>query len=109
MAEGKNHWPWMGKLKIPALIFLVGLFLLLLPSGGGDKSTERKEDLLLQELLTQTQGVGEARVLISDSGVVVVCRGASDPAVRLDIIRAVGAYTGFGADKITVLKLADSG
>ena len=53
------------------------------------------------------EGVGEAQVIISDNGVVVVCRGAENAAVRLDIIRAISAYTGFGSDRITILKLAD--
>lgn len=94
------------KWKYPILILLVGLMLLLLPT------TEKKQEPgaesaqeALAQLLSGTQGVGEARVLISDSGVVVACAGASNAAVRLDIIRAVGSYTGFGSDKITILKL----
>ena len=51
-----------------------------------------------------TQGVGEAYVLVSDSGVVVVCDGADNAAVRLEIVTAVRTYTGYGADQITVLK-----
>ena len=43
-------------------------------------------------------------MLLSDSGVVVVCDGAQDPATRLEIVMAVRTYTGFGADQITVLK-----
>ena len=49
--------------------------------------------------------MGEARVLVSDSGVVVACEGAASAEVRLDILRAVRSYTGFGTDKITILKL----
>ena len=59
----------------------------------------------LAELLSKTQGVGKAQVLISESGVVVACSGASNASVRLDMIRAVSAYTGFGSDKIIILKL----
>ena len=58
-------------------------------------------------MLSRVEGVGEAQVIISDSGVVVVCRGAENAAVKLDIIRAISAYTGFGSDRITILKLAD--
>ena len=46
-------------------------------------------------------------LLISESGVVVVCQGAENARVRLDIIRAVSSYTGFTSDKITILKMAD--
>ena len=58
-------------------------------------------------MLSSVEGVGEAQVIISDTGVVVVCRGAENAAVRLDIIKAIGSYTGFGSDRITILKLAD--
>ena len=94
------------KWKYPILMLLAGLMLLLLPV------TEKKQEPgaesaqeALAQILSRTQGVGEACVLISDSGVVVACGGASNAAVRLDIIRAVGSYTGFGSDKITILKL----
>lgn len=96
------------KWKYPILILLAGLMLLLLPV------TEKKQEPgaesaqeALAQILSRTQGVGEACVLISDSGVVVACGGASNAAVRLDIIRAVGSYTGFGSDKITILKLCN--
>ena len=99
------------KYRYPLLILLLGVFLMLLPGG---KSSARKEaeadsgETRLQELLAASEGVGDARVLISDSGVVVVCSGAENAQVRLNILRAVASYTGFGSDKITILKLAGS-
>lgn len=98
--------PLLEKWKLPLLILLAGLGLLLLP-GGETKSAPAPPDAqqALAALLSETQGVGRAQVLISDSGVVVACTGASNASVRLDIIRAVGSYTGFGSDKITILKL----
>lgn len=97
------------KYRYPLLILLLGAALMLLPGGkSASRTDESKSDAAqLQELLTAAQGVGEARVLISDSGVIIVCRGADSAAVRLDILRAVGAFTGFGSDKITILKMAD--
>ena len=96
------------KWKYPILILLVGLMLLLLPAAEKkqEPGAESAQEALAQ-ILSRTQGVGEACVLISDSGVVVACVGASNAAVRLDIIRAVGSYTGFGSDKITILKLCN--
>ena len=96
------------KWKYPILILLAGLMLLLLPAAEKkqEPGAESAQEALAQ-ILSRTQGVGEARVLISDSGVVVACGGASNAAVRLDIIRAVGSYTGFGSDKITILKLCN--
>lgn len=38
-------------------------------------------------------------------GVIIVCQGADDPAVRLNLINAVSKLTGLGADKISVLKM----
>lgn len=96
------------KYRYPLLILLLGVLLMLLPGGktASKRTAEDSEEARLQELLAATEGVGEARVLISDSGVVVVCRGAESAQVRLNILRAVGSFTGFGSDKITILKLA---
>lgn len=100
----------MGKLekfKYPLVILVIGLALMLMPTGSGRTETAQDAGGLLQQVLSCSEGVGEARVIVSDSGVVVVCRGAENAQVRLDIIRAVRTYTGFGSDKITVLKLAE--
>lgn len=86
---------------LPLLILLLGVALMLMPSASGRSQTGENS---LQEALCQTQGVGEAYVLISERGVVVVCDGAGSAATRLEIIQAVKTYTGFGADQITVLK-----
>ena len=93
------------KIKYPLLILAVGLLLIFLPSSNG-KMQETSADEGLQSILNDTQGVGRCRVLISEHGVVVVCDGAFDAAVKLDILRAVGSYTGFGSDKITILRHA---
>ena len=86
---------------LPALILLFGAALMLMPSASGRKQTEEGS---LAQALSLTQGVGEAYVLASENGVVVVCDGADNASVRLKIIMAVKTYTGFGADQITVLK-----
>jgi diphthamide biosynthesis methyltransferase len=91
--------------KYPLLILALGLALLLLPSSAPEKNAQISPQEALALLLSESQGVGEARVLISDTGVVVACAGASNPAVRLDILHAVSSYTGFGSDKITILRL----
>ena len=83
------------------LILLVGVALMLLPSAAERAPAQENS---LAEALSLTQGVGEAYVLVSDSGVVVVCDGADNAAVRLEIVTAVRTYTGYGADQITVLK-----
>ena len=96
----------LAKWKYPALILALGLLLMLIPTTEKKPNpAENDAQHALEAILSVAQGVGEARVLISNSGVVVACSGASNASVRLDIIRAVGSYTGFGSDKITILKL----
>lgn len=96
----------LDKFKYSLLILVLGVILMLLPTGSA-KSEEAEGNERIQQMLSSVEGVGEAQVIISDNGVVVVCRGAENAAVRLDIIRAISAYTGFGSDRITILKLAD--
>ncbi|MBR0199382.1 MAG: hypothetical protein IJQ42_04340 [Oscillospiraceae bacterium] len=98
---------YLEKLKLPLLVLFLGVFLMLLPSGAKDTELPDDPGDRMQEILSHTRGVGRAMVLISEKGVVIACTGADDPQVRLDIIRAIGSYTGFGSDRITVLKLAD--
>ena len=107
MDEIKKKLEGLGKYKYPLLVLLVGILLILLPLSAPKTETEDRSDRQLEQILACSRGVGEARVLLSDSGVVVVCKGADDAAVRLDMIRAIRSYTGFGSDKITILKLAD--
>ena len=103
---GKKLLDGLKQYRYPLLILLIGLLLLLMP-GSRSKTEEPGEGESLQSALSLTEGVGEARVLVSENGVVVVCEGADHADVRLDIIRAVRSYTGFGSDRITILKLAD--
>ncbi len=107
MSELKKKLEGLEKFKYPLLILIIGILLMLLPSGSGKSVNTQDKDIAFQQLLESTAGVGEAKVIVSDSGVVVVCKGAENAKVRLDIIRAIGSYTGYSADKITVLKMAD--
>ena len=95
----------MEKWKLPMLILLAGLVLMLFPSEPKPEEGGFEPQNALAQLLSETQGVGTAHVLISENGVVVACQGAKNASVRLDIIRAVSSYTGFGSDKITILKI----
>ena len=103
----KNRTAALERFKYPILILIAGVLLMLLPGPGEGKSTESDSSGLLAQVLSCSEGVGNARVLISDSGVVVVCEGAANPKVRLDIIRAVESYTGYSSDKITILRMTD--
>ena len=107
MGEKKALFGKLEKYKYPIIILLVGLLLLAIPTGAGKEDGAEEQDTRLQRLLTRTEGVGNAMVLMSDNGVIVICDGADNPKTRMDIIRAVGSYTGFGSEKITILKIAD--
>lgn len=102
--DKKKLLPLIEKWKLPLLILLAGLVLMLLPTEPRPEEDFEPQNALAQ-LLSETQGVGKAHVLISENGVVVACQGAKNASVRLDIIRAVSSYTGFGSDKITILKI----
>lgn len=110
----------LGKNKYVLAVLCLGLLLLLLPRRGGERSQAAAgtrdplstsgipldtESQRIAALLRQIRGVGEAEVLLSGSGAVVVCQGADQPGVRLDVTNAVTAYTGLGSDKISVIKM----
>ena len=66
--DGKKLLGALEKYKLPLLVLGIGLVLLLLPTGSKSSETGRERDLLLQEILSQTEGVGPVRVLISFPG-----------------------------------------
>ena len=98
----------LGRIKYPILMLCVGLMLLMIPGKTGREAAAAEPDQLLQQMLACSEGVGQVRVITSENGAVVVCQGAENAKTRLDIIRAVNAYTGFPSDKITVLKMANA-
>ena len=80
---------------------------MLFPGSSTESKGVENETTTLSQILNSTSGVGECKVLVSDKGVVVVCEGANNAKVRLEIIHAVSSYTGYSSDKITILKLAE--
>lgn len=90
------------------LAALAGLLILLWPTGRGAPSAESggadTEEARLEAILTQIEGVGQSRVLLSENGAVVVCPGADSPSVCLRVTQAVRCYTGLGADAVKVFK-----
>ena len=59
--------------------------------------------LTVGEEEAQSMGVNTRRL----RGAVIVCAGADDANVRLGLTEAAKAFTGFGSDDITILKLTD--
>lgn len=110
----------LGKNKYVLLVIGLAIVLMLLPSGSGGSTVSAAgvgselqssgipldtESARLSAFLSQMEGVGEAEVLLSAEGAVVLCTGADDAAVRLSVTNAVSAYTGLGSDKIRVIKM----
>lgn len=92
--------------KYVLLVAVVGLALLLMPSGGdGDTGEAASEEARLEALLCQIEGVGEVRVLLSEKGAAVVCQGADNAIVRLGICEVLRCYAGLGTDKVQVFKM----
>lgn len=100
----------VGKYKYLLLLLLAGLALLLWPTGGGgqEQAGRTEPEARLETVLGEISGAGRVSVLYSDEGVAVVCEGAESARVRLDIVNAVSAYTGFGSDRIKVLGMERS-
>ena len=116
----------LAKNKYVLLLLCLGLALLLLPRRSGNAVSAASapsaaaaegdpmeasgipldtESERIGKLLRAVRGVGEAEVLLSSRGCVVVCSGADSPEVRLNVTNAVAAYTGLGTDKIRVFKM----
>ncbi len=107
MDEIKAKAAKLEKYKYPLIVLAIGIALMLIPSSNDTLKTS-STDNPIEDILACTQGVGRTEAIVSENGVVIVCDGADDARVRLDIIRAVSSYTGFTADKITILKMTQS-
>lgn len=103
MKKGKLILADLKKYRILIIALLVGILFLAMPTHSKEISADT-EDARFALALRQTEGVGNAEVLISESGVVIVCDGADNAEVKLTVIKAAEAYTGFTSDKIQVLK-----
>ena len=104
--SGRSGWGFV------ILAASAGLLLLLwTPSGGGGpgEGGEKTEETRIEALLTGMEGVGEAHVLLSEHGAVIVCSGADDPSVCLRVTQAVKCYTGLGADGVKIFKSSSDG
>ena len=113
----KRPAAWLAKNKLLLLALALGIVLLLMPAR--EKPAQKTEGLPLKSTgvllseeagrlaltLSNMQGVGEAQVLLSESGAVILCEGADSAQVRLSVIRAVSAFTGLGSDEIVIAQL----
>lgn len=97
----------ISKYKFPLLILAVGLILILLPTGSGKNGSVKElstdDESRFERVLENCEGVGDAYVLISDDGIVIVCDGASRAGVKYAVTKAAEAFTGFSGDRIQIL------
>ena len=93
------------------LVAAAGVLLLLWPTKNVSAAEEggEPEEVRIAGLLSDIEGVGDARVLLSEHGAVVVCPGADDASVCLRITQAVKCYTGLGADDVRVFRTKSMG
>lgn len=108
MKMGDKLKAQLNKFKYPLLALVLGLIIMLLPIGGSSSQSisSQTDEQRLAAVLQRCDGVGNVTALLSDTGAVIVCDGADDAAVRLSIIKAVEAFTGFSSDSIQVIKTA---
>lgn len=108
MGEGfRNLKEKLSGFRYVLLMAAVGLLLLALSGGDHDRSSgvTSEEEARVEAILTQILGVGEAELLLSENGAVVVCEGADSAGVCLRITQALRCYTGLGADKVQIFKM----
>ncbi len=106
----------LGRYRYVALVTLLGVLMMLLPSGGRRSAaapsasgpTVQSE---MEETLAAFDSVGRLRLMLTVepgterwAGAVVVCEGGGSAAVRLELTQAVSALTGLPSDKIAVVK-----
>lgn len=71
-----------------------------------DQTTDTKtQTVLVSSGSSQQQAVVQQTIYPACQGAVVVCQGAGNPQVKLDVVNAVSSLTGLGSDKITVVKM----
>ncbi|MBQ9647578.1 MAG: hypothetical protein IJV43_04355 [Oscillospiraceae bacterium] len=111
---------WAAKYKYVIAVVLLGVLLMLLPSGSRrearnaapaeaeSRSTVQGE---MEATLAAFDGAGRLRLMLTAdpvterwAGAVVVCEGGGSAAVRLQLTQAIGALTGLPSDKIAVVK-----
>ena len=111
---------WAAKYKYVLAVVLLGVLLMLLPSGSrretrsvdpaepGTRGTVQSE---MEATLAAFDGVGRLRLMLTTApgterwaGAVVVCEGGGSAAVRLQLTQAITALTGLSSEKIAIMK-----
>ena len=70
-----------------------------------DSTSLRLETVIITSDQKNEAGLIKQTIAPTYKGAIVICQGADDPSVCLQIVSAVSKATGLGADKISVLKM----
>ncbi len=70
-----------------------------------DRSSQEQKTVILSEGSAYDKAAVSAVRYPRFQGALVICQGADQPSVRLNIMNAVSALTGLGSDRITVVKM----
>ena len=71
----------------------------------GDTSTSKQDTVIITDEDRAQNGLIQHTVYPKYRGAIIVCQGADNAQVRLNIVEAVSRITGLGMDKISVLKM----
>lgn len=75
------------------------------------QSGENKSDSAQEATVVLSRGSGGEEAVVRKTilpgfqGALIVCEGADDPSVKLNVINAVSGLTGLSSEKITVVKM----
>jgi len=71
----------------------------------GDSGTAKQDTVIVTNADRAQTGLVQHILYPEYRGAIIVCQGADDVQVRLNIMEAVARITGLGMDKISVLKM----
>lgn len=74
-------------------------------SQGDNTSSVRRDTMTVEGAEHREEALVRQVIPAVYQGAIVVCQGADDPVVRLQLTQAVSRITGLGADRISVLKM----
>ena len=70
-----------------------------------DDSSDRQDTVIITDENRSQNGLVQQVIYPKYRGAIIVCQGADNLQVRLNIMEAVSRITGLGMDKISVLKM----
>ncbi len=94
-------------LRTVVILGLAGMGCILLSETMPERASPENTAMesRLTELLSRMEGVGEAQVLVTEEGAVIVCTGGDSPAVQERVLRAACTACGFPSNQVYIAKL----